>query len=445
MDHSLSPPSVSAGAIVCGFAALIGLIGFVRPVANERRIVNHTVSRAAAQRVAAVGSMVLALAVVGAILAPPTLTTVALIIAAFCGGLALYAPVAILALSGAPAPVGRRLAAIRALGANSRGFAIHVGVTTCLVGLVASTLALLTGLLANLNRNSGTGLPAGIAMVNVRDEGKVPLSADVVGRFRSDLRLGEPVDVWRGVDENAKTQDQTPWWTFRSVADARRLLPWIGDDQARTLEASARLATVAPDERPRPDAVALPWAMRWLAEIRIAASPPPGTFSVSAAFAGLSREQDIAASRWASANGVADGYIWTAEVEPEVPLTTITAVSTVAFATLAAIMGAVAVRGEVAAMRGVLAGFHAMGLGARWCRQVIVLISTLAAGLAVIAGLLAAVLGVLASNYVLGGGVLIAGIPWHLVVMVCLGTLLGGAVGGAASSFRFGAQEHNTR
>lgn len=445
VDHPLSPPSVPLAALAGTLAAWVTLVLVTRPVETRRRNHAHMLSARAASIAAGLGSIVLAFAASVTLLGSASFATVGLIVGGICLGLALYVPSVVLRLSRMEAPPGSLLAAVRALGANSRGFSLHVGMIACLVGLVSSTLALAAGLVANLNENSGTGLPPGIAMLNIAEDGKSPLPVEVVERFRRELQLGEPVMVWRGVDEDPQSENMRPWWAFSTAADARTVLPWISSDQVRLLQQSGRLETAAPDQPARPDAVALPWAMRWLTEIRVSSAAPKGTVTTSLAFAGLSSDQDVKAASWARETGIADGYVWTTDVAPDVPVAALTALSTSAFAVLTAALSAVAMRGEVASMRSLLATFHAIGLGARWCRQVILLLAGITAGLAVCVSLAATVLCVLAVDHALKGALLVAGIPWHVVAAVSIATLLGACVGAVASTFRFRAHEHNTR
>ena len=102
-------------------------------------------------------------------------------------------------------------------------------------------------------------------------------------------------------------------------------------------------------------------------------------------------------------------------------------------------------RGEVAALHQLLAGFRALGLGRRWCTEVLVLLGLMLSGLGVALGWVSGVVAALCVQHLLDGALLISGIPWLAFLGVGLGTVLGSTVAVAFSARRFASHDINGR
>lgn len=441
LNHPLSPIAAPVSAALGGLAALLVVLVAVRPLPPSRERRPHALSERAADRLAAVGCSLIALSIAGTVQLPQALSTVALVAVGTSVGFALLAPRLVLLASAADFVPSVRLAAARALGSNSRTYAIHVALTATLVGLICSSLALASGLVANLNQNSGTGIPAGMVLLNVDEDGRLKLTDQVVREFEKSLGLGDPITVWQGVDQ-AGTGELTPWWAFPSINDAQHVFPGLSEGQVHAL-AAAGSVSLRPDsqtghlQRPRD--------LRWLLELRISSSRPSTAYATSLLYLGLTPEQDELAAAWADDHGLAPGYVRATDAAADVPIPLLTAIGASAFAVSTGLMSSVAMRGELAALRGLLAAFNALGLGRRWCFGVIVTISLALSGLAVILGWCSALVTAALVRFLLDDALLLGGVHWLVLAAVGLGTVAGGALGGALSSYRFAAQEVNGR
>lgn len=440
IDHPMSPPELPGSAMVGSVATLLTVLLAVRPLQPRRQVVAHALTSRAAGAAAALGCFLIALSIVVSIQLPKALSTVGMVALGASIGFALLAPQLILLVGATQLAPGRRLAAVRSLASNSRTYAVHVGITGALVGLICSSLALVGGLVANLNQNSGTGIPQGMVLLNVNEDGRPKLDAEVVKKFEGDLGLGKAVVVWRGVDD-ASNGDQTPWWAFSTVDDLRSVFPNLNDTQVQAA-AQGGLELTPQDSGVTPD---LPRELRWLRQLRVATKSPKNSFATSRLYVGLSPDQDKRAATWADANALAPGYVNATDIAPDVPVPALTAASALAFALGTGLMSSVAMRGELSALRGLLVAFNAIGLGRRWCFGVIMSISLILSALAIAIGWCSAIVTSLLVSLLLDGALLLGGVPWLVFGAIGIGTAVGGLLGGTLSSYRFAAQEVNGR
>lgn len=438
--HPLSPVTAPDSALLGSLAAVIVAVVLVRPQQVTRQHMQHVLSDRVVRVSVGIGCSLVALAVVAAIQLPQALSTVAVVAVGASVGFGLLAPQMLLAVSAMSFPPGRRLAAVRALGSNSRTYAVHVALTATLVGLLCSSLAMVSGLIANLNRNSGTGIPPGMVLLNVDEEGRTKLGNDTVREFETSLGLSSPTTVWQGVDED-QSGDQVPWWAFESVHDAQRVFPGLSDVQIQAL-ATGRLSLM-------PDAATGPLDrshdLRWLLELRVSVAKPTGAYARSLLYVGLTPEQDRGAAGWAQEHSLASGYVRATDIAADVPIPELTAAAAAAFAICVGLMSSVAMRGELSELRRLLAAFNALGLGRRWCFGVITTISLSMSTMGAILGWFGALVTTLLVSFLLNGAVLLGAVPWLVFGVIGMGAAAGGALGGALSSYRFAAQEVNGR
>lgn len=446
LDQPISPPTFPAVACIGGVLVVVLLVLLGLPLPSIRRSAPKAASPQIAGRLAGLGSLSIAAAIaVGWLFSSPTWAAIGTVMVCACLGTALWAPRAIAAVASVSRPPGRLLAATRALGANSRVYSAQVVMMASLVGIVCATLATVGGMLANLNRNSGTGIPPGMVVLNVSEDGRPDLPETIVGEFRGSMGLGDPVQVWRGVTEVPGQDQVEPWWSIVSTGDAKVIFPTLTERQVHVLEQRGRIRLRESTEAASPDELEVHWAMRGIQWLRVDRRAPAGTFAHSLVFVGLSPEQDRLADAWPEAHGIAPGYVNAAEVAPEVPISELTAISAALFAAMAAIMSAVAMRGEVAALHQLLAGLRALGLGRRWCTEVLVLLGLMLSGLGVVLGWVGGVVAALCVQHLLDGALLISGIPWLAFFGVGLGAVLGSTIAVAFSALRFASNDINGR
>lgn len=440
INHPLSPVVTPGSALLGSILALVVTVTMVRPQSSRRQHKTNVLSDRALRASASVGCLLIALAVVASIQLPQTLSTVAVVAVSSSVGFGLLAPQMLLSTSTVGFPPGQRLAAVRALGSNSRTYAVHVTLMATLVGVLCSTLAMVSGLIANLNQISGTGIPPGMVLLNTDEDGRTRLGDDTVQEFERSLELSNPIRVWQGVDE-AQNGDQTPWWAFESVQDAQLVFPGLSQAQLQAL-AAGRLSL-------RPDAPTGPLDrshdLRWLLELRTATEKPSDAYAESLLYLGLTPDQDKSAAGWAQEHSLASGYVKATDVARDLPIPQLTAAAALAFAICVGLMSSVATRGELSELRGLLAAFNALGLGRRWCFGTITILSLMLSILGVLLGWCSALLTTLLVWFLLDGSLLLGGLPWLVFGAIGLGAAVGGALGGALSSYRFAAQEVNGR
>ena len=147
--------------------------------------------------------------------ADATFTAVAVVagMCAVAGGLG--APFVLSRLVRTHRPVGRALAAHRALSSRGGWHCVFAGVAAGLVTATATGLLIVSALFSQANAQTSTGMPPGMALLHVSMEGVPALESAQVKQFSDALEGAKNITVHQVDDANISGS----WWYFSKVDD----------------------------------------------------------------------------------------------------------------------------------------------------------------------------------------------------------------------------------
>lgn len=329
--------------------------------------------------------------------------------------------------------LGPSLAGRRLIRTRRHELAALTGVLTASVTAVAATIAIAGGAVAHLNRVSGTGYPPGLALF-------MPgaLSAEAAERAQDSfedhvgLRPEDRVQVDYGLVR--VHGDAVPGWVFSSTVDVERVFGALSPGQRDVL----RTGLLSPEVTQEPGAgqVGVGWELRWLRAVALADRVDLVDTQAATLYPGLSAEQDRLAAAWAEDEGFSPGLVQATERAPDLPIPWPTQMAAAGFGVVVVAVVFLAIRGELAAYRGLLGTFSALGLGRGWVTGVGVAVGRRIGVTAGGCALLGTWLAVLVAKRALSGSMRLVGVPWIAVVVLCCAVALGAMGGGALAARR---------
>ena len=328
-------------------------------------------------------------------------------------------------------PVGRALAAHRALSSRGGWHCVFAGVAAGLVTATATGLLIVSALFSQANAQTSTGMPPGMALLHVSMEGVPALESAQVKQFSDALEGAKNITVHQVDDANISGS----WWYFSKVDDVAVVTKL--DDAQRDVLVSGGYLTNDPSRADPAHTVGLTDDLSWVKRISVRpkAGIPRGAGS-AILFTGLTPDQDRLTNEWAQAHGLGEFYVMAPRILGDVPLPTITIVATVTFIVLSAIMAGLLAKEERAANSDLVTSLKRIGLGRRWVDQVILVEVATTMLAALICGVISSVVAVWLTGRILSGALDLLGAAWWVFGALAAG-MFGGSLLGAAIHRRY--------
>ncbi|OAX90020.1 hypothetical protein A9Y99_08345 [Cutibacterium acnes] len=416
-------------ALVIGVlpAAMVNMVPSRRKTV-KRRGINMNTARRLGWAALVLGCAVCLWGLLGA---DATFTAVAVVagMCAVAGGLG--APFVLSRLVRTHRPVGRALAAHRALSSRGGWHCVFAGVAAGLVTATATGLLIVSALFSQANAQTSTGMPPGMALLHVSMEGVPALESAQVKQFSDALEGAKNITVHQVDDANISGS----WWYFSKVDDVAVVTKL--DDAQRDVLVSGGYLTNDPSRADPAHTVGLTDDLSWVKRISVRpkAGIPRGAGS-AILFTGLTPDQDRLTNEWAQAHGLGEFYVMAPRILGDVPLPTITIVATVTFIVLSAIMAGLLAKEERAANSDLVTSLKRIGLGRRWVDQVILVEVATTMLAALICGVISSVVAVWLTGRILSGALDLLGAAWWVFGALAAG-MFGGSLLGAAIHRRY--------